>query len=135
MLELSTAGVTLQYAEEVTADTRPITGYALMPSVKSMPDLDPAPANLDVTDLSETTWKRYIEGLRDPGGALQFKANNTNAFQTTWAEHVGQAETAKAAGKAMWYAIVIPGLDNAFYFSGMKLQHTSEVAIHLVFCP
>lgn len=117
-LELSTAGVSVEYAAETTAGTRPTTGYTLIPNIKSIPDLNPEPSSLEVTDLSDTEWKRYIPGLKDPGGALAFKANNTAAFQTAWAAHVSAAETAAADSKAMWYVIKIPGLTDAFYFSG-----------------
>lgn len=37
MLELSSAGVSLQYAPEITAGVRPLTGYTIIPSVKSIP--------------------------------------------------------------------------------------------------
>ena len=56
--ELSTAGVLLKYAVETTAGTRPTTGYTTVPSIKSIPDLNPEPESLEVTDLSDTEWRR-----------------------------------------------------------------------------
>lgn len=139
-LELSTAGVTVQYVAETTAGTRPTTGYTKIPNIKSIPDLNPEPSSLEVTDLSDTEWKRYIPGLKDPGGSLAFGANNCEAFQTAWAALVTAAETAKAAGKAIWFAIVIPGLTNSFYFAGtpaalglgaMEVDAVAEVESHI----
>lgn len=117
-LELNTAGASLQYAVEVTAGTRPTTGYTLIPNIKSMPDLNPEPSSLEVTDLSDTEWKRYIQGLKDPGGALAFTANNTAAFQIAWAALITAAETAAGLGKLTWFVISIPGLTDSFYFVG-----------------
>lgn len=118
-LELSTAGVLLKYAVETASGTRPTSGYTVIPNIKSIPDLNPEPSSLEVTDLAETEWKRYIPGLKDPGGALAFNANNTNAFQTTWASLVNAAETAAADGKSTWFEIYIPGLTNSFFFAGI----------------
>jgi hypothetical protein len=118
-LELSTAGVLVKYAVEVSAGSRPTTGYTTIPNIKSTPDLNPEPSNLEVTDLSDTEWKRYIPGLKDPGGALSFGANNTTAFQTAWASLVSASESAAASNKATWFEIMVPGLTNSFFFAGI----------------
>jgi len=117
--ELSTAGVLVKYAVEQTAGTRPTTGYKTIPNIKSIPDLNPEPSTLEVTDLSDTEWKRYIPGLKDPGGALSFGANNTDAFQADWDALVEAAETAKAANKSTWFEIWIPGIAKSFFFAGI----------------
>jgi hypothetical protein len=117
--ELSTAGVSVQYCIETTAGTKPTTGFTVIPNIKSIPDLNPEPSSLEVTDLSDTEWKRYIPGLKDPGGALAFTANNTDAFQTAWSALVTAAETAKASNKATWFEIVVPGLTKSFQFAGI----------------
>ena len=120
--EISTAGVTLSYAVEATAGTRPTTGYTQVARIKSVPDFNPTPSTIDVTDLSDLEWKRSIPGLKDVGGAQAFKANNTNAFQDGWAALVTAAETAQATeggAKATWFCISHPKLTKAFFFSGM----------------
>ena len=117
--ELSTAGAVVKYIAEATAGTRPTTGYTVIPGIKSIPDLNPEPSTLEVTDLADTEWKRYIPGLKDPGGALAFNANNTDAFQTAWDTMVTAAETAKASNKSMWFEISVPGLAKSFFFAGM----------------
>ena len=117
-IDLSTAGVTVRYAVEATAGTRPTAGYTALTGIKSIPDLNPEPSNIETTTLDELEWRTYIPGLKDPGGALAFSANNTEAFQTEWEALVAAAEEAKDDGKAMWFAIVIPGLTKSFYFAG-----------------
>ena len=107
-LEISTAGVALKYAVETTAGTRPTTGYTAIPNIKETPDFNPEPSTLEVTDLSDLVWKRYIAGLKDPGGALSFTANLTSAFKTAWETLVSAYETAAASSKATWFEISVP---------------------------
>lgn len=118
-IDLSSAGVSVQYAVEATAGTMPTTGFTKLTGMKSIPDLNPEPSSLETTTFDETEWKTYIPGLKDPGGALAFTANNTQEFQDEWEAMVTAATTAKADGKATWFSIVIPGLTKAFYFAGM----------------
>lgn len=116
-IELSSAGVSVQYAVETEAGVRPTSGYKKITGIKSTPDLNPEASSLDVTDLSDTEWKRYIGGLKDPGGALAFGANNTEDFQSDWSGLVEEYNTAKTGDLGMWFAIVVPGLTKAFYMS------------------
>lgn len=115
--EFSTAGITLKYAVEATAGTRPTSSYTAIPGIKSMPEFNPEPSSLEVTDLSDTIWKRYIDGLKDPGGALGFTANFTSDFKTAWDTMYTAAQTALASNKATWFEIAIPNMDS-FYFAG-----------------
>lgn len=117
-IDLSTAGVSVNYAVETIAGTMPTSGFTKLPGIKAIPDINPEPSSLDSTTLDATEWKTYIPGLRDPGGALAFTANNTEAFQTSWAALVEAASTGAETGLATWFAIIIPGLTDAFVFSG-----------------
>lgn len=81
---INTAGVTLGYATEATKGTRPTTGFTVIPDIKSVPELNPSPETLESTDLMETEYKTYIEGLKDLGGALSFTANLTEELITVW---------------------------------------------------
>jgi len=115
--ELSTAGILLKYATESTAGTRPTTAYTVIPNIVSTGEINGAPDSLEVTDLSDTVWRRYIPGLKDPGGALSFTANLTPAFRTAW-EAVVTAYEALTGGKAMWFEIMVPEV-GSFYFAGI----------------
>lgn len=120
-LEISTAGILLKYAAEATAGTRPTTGYTKIPNIKSTADFNPEPNTLEVTDLSDLVWKRYIEGLRDPGGALSFTANLTSAFKTAWETLVTAYSTALASNKLVWFEIMVPTI-GSFYFAGKPAE-------------
>ena len=116
-LEISTAGILLKYATEVTAGTRPTLNYTTVPNIKATPNFNPEPNTLEVTDLSDLVWKRYIEGLKDPGGALSFTANLTSGFKTAWETLCSAYTTALASNKAIWFEIMVPTI-GSFYFAG-----------------
>lgn len=132
-INLSTAGIQLLYAVESTAGTRPTTGYTRIYGVKSTPSLNPSPETLETTTLDETEYKTYIDGLKDLGGALEFTFNLTQDLIDTWDSLMTAYETAKAAGKATWFTIVVPGLTESFYFTGnpsnMGLPETSVSSV------
>lgn len=115
--EFSSAGIVVKYCVETTAGTRPTTGYTVIPNIKATPDFNAEPSTLEVTDLSDTEWKRFIPGLKDVGGSLAFTANLTSAFKTAWAGLVTASETARESSKATWFEITIPNFDS-FYFAG-----------------
>ena len=117
-IALSTAGVTVGYAIEATAGTRPTTGFTLIPDIKEIPDFNPEPETHEATDLEETEYKFYVQGLKDIGGALGFKANFTEKLQTEWETLVEAHETALAAGKRVWFEIKHPKLAKSVFFSG-----------------
>ena len=120
-LELSTAGVSLKYCVETTAGTRPTASYTAVPNIKETPDFNPEPSTLEVTDLSDLVWKRYIAGLKDPGGALSFTANLTSAFKTAWETLVTAYTTAASSSKATWFEINVPTV-GSFYFAGIPSE-------------
>lgn len=117
-IRLSTAGVTLNYAVEATAGTRPTTGYTKIPEIKSIPELNPEPESLETTTLEETEYKTYIPGLKDLGGSLSFTANLNETSIAAWDTAVAAYETASTSGKDMWFCIIIPGMADALYFTG-----------------
>nr|DAH33064.1 MAG TPA: tail tube protein [Caudoviricetes sp.] len=117
-IRLSTAGITLNYAVESAAGTRPAESYTEVPEIKSIPEMNPEPETLETTTLKETEYKTYIDGLKDLGGALSFTANLTKDLVTAWEAVVQAAKTAADSGKATWWCILIPGLEKALYFTG-----------------
>lgn len=130
-IALSTAGVTIGYAVEATAGTRPTTGYVKIPDIKEVPEMNPEPETLETTTLEATEYKTYIEGLKDLGGALSFLANYTTELEEAWAELVEAYKTAKEAGKATWFEVKHPGLAKSVFFAGqpsaMGERHTAVI--------
>ena len=108
--ELSTAGITIGYCVETTVGTKPTTGYTSIPNVKSIAELNPEPATLEVTDLSDTVWKRFIPGLKDLGGAIALTVNMTKAFITAWNTAISAYSTGIASGKATWWRVTVSGV-------------------------
>lgn len=117
-IAISTAGVTFGYAVESSKGVRPTTGYTLIPDVKEIPEMNPEPETLETTDLSQTEFKTYIEGLKDLGGALSFLANYTSELEEVWAELVEAYKTAIEEEKATWFEIKHPKLDKSVFFTG-----------------
>lgn len=117
-IALSTAGVSIGYCVETTANTRPTTGYTLIPDIKEIPDFNPEPETMEATDLEETEYKFYVAGLKDVGGALGFLANFTEKLQTEWGTLVEEYNTALAAGLRVWFEIKHPKLPKSVYFTG-----------------
>lgn len=121
-IDLSTAGVTLNWAVESTAGTMPTTGFAKINGIKSIPDMNVEPDTIESTTLEATQYKTYVEGLRDLGGALGFGANLTEQLMEDWEDVMDAYETAAAANKHMWFAIIVPGLTNALMFYGKPAE-------------
>ncbi len=121
-IAMSTAGITLGYAVETTAGTRPTTGYKIIPDLKEIPEMNPEPETLESTTLSETEYKTYIEGLKDLGGALSFLANFTTELEEAWGDLVTAYETAKASGKSIWFEVKHPQLEKSVFFTGQPAK-------------
>lgn len=80
--------------------------------------MNPSPETLETTDLSQTEFKTYVEGLKDLGGALTFLANFTTDLEEVWNTLVEAYKAVKAENKAVWFEIKHPGLDKAVFFTG-----------------
>lgn len=117
MADLSTAGIKVYYAVETTSGTRPTTGYVEIAGVKSIPEFGSEPSQLETTTLNATTWRTYVAGLRDTGGAIGLTFNDNDTFETAWGTFKSAADTGKASNLATWIEYVIPGKANAFVFT------------------
>lgn len=119
---VSTAGMLVKYCVEATADTRPTTGYTLIPGVKAIPSIFNDPNMLQSTPLSATKNHTYIAGLNDSGGSIQLTVNDHEAFRDAW-EACITAYAGLSDGLTMWFEIAYQdgsGLDS-FYFPGEPL--------------
>lgn len=114
-ISLSTAGILCGYGVETTAGTKP-AAFTQLEGAMSLPSLNPTPETIDVTPLDELNWKRYIEGLKDTGGAIALKFSMNNAFQTKWETFVSAYETAKESDLTTWIEFYIPGMTKGFFF-------------------
>lgn len=116
-LEYSTIGTRLYYAVETTAGTHPTSGYTEIENITALAEDNGEPEQIEVTNLVDTR-HRSIAGLAGSTDMYQVTANFTQAFQTAWEALVTAAETAKAAGKATWFEIKLPGHTKTWQFAG-----------------
>lgn len=123
-IELSTAGIMVKWAVEATAGTRPTTNYKALVGIKSIPEFNPEPNNLDCTPLEETEWTRTIPGLKSVPGPMGITVNDYDDFRTSWSEMMTAYATAKAGGKALWIEYNVPGLsvDPSFFYTAIPSE-------------
>lgn len=115
-IDISTAGVHVAYGVEETAGTKP-TVFKDIPNPKSIPDFNPEVSTYDVTSLNDTEWKRYIDGLKDPGGALAITFGMSDGFRELWDSICDAVETASKTGKRAWMEFYHPKLTKGFFFT------------------
>ena len=121
-LPISTAGIKIKYCVETTAGTMPATGYTAIPHVTNIGAINPEPNMLDCTELDETVMHRYINGLKDIGGAIALTVNLTSDFITAWTTLKSVADTGYASGKKTWFEIYSASLGQSFYVSGIPAE-------------
>lgn len=119
-LEFSTIGVKIGWASEVTAGSRPTSGYANIPDIKEIPAIESTPSQLEVTNLVDTH-RRYIPGVIDSGNDFALTGNMTAALKNAWASLCTAEAAAWASNKATWFEISIPNFDS-FYFAGRPTE-------------
>lgn len=115
--EISTAGITISWAKETTAGTKP-TSFSKVPNMRVVPELfNSEPNMLEVSDLAEVNEVPYIEDLPDYGGSAVFEANFTEDFMDEWGDAVSAIDTTGAL--AIWWEIDVPKISGEkFYFTG-----------------
>ncbi len=114
---LTTAGMLVGYGVETTAGQQPTT-FTEIPDLTSISAVNPPPQTLDVTPLSEPKWRRFVDALKDVGGAISFGANLTDAFIDAWFALIEAYNTAKEGGKSVWFVFYYPGLSKSFALVG-----------------
>lgn len=84
-IALSSIGVKTYYTVADKNDT-PVdaTEWIQIPEIKSIPSFNVAPNTIEVTSLEDEQYTRYVNGLRDLGGALEYTANITQELLDLW---------------------------------------------------
>lgn len=116
-IALTSIGIKISYATEVTKGTRPATGYTVLPDLKSIPDFNPQPNTADATTFDNLEYTSYVKLLKDIGGALEFNANLTQDLYDAWSVMI-TARNNLTDGKQMWYCVDIPKFDKSIFFTG-----------------
>ena len=127
--EISSAGVQIYYAPESTADVCPVTGFKqkagtgtlnIADYVTGISGLGADYDMLDVTPLSETSRHRFVKGLQNNDGSIEFNANINPTSRTDWGLIVEEFG-ALTGGKSLWWEVILPGDTDGFFFRGEPL--------------
>ena len=124
--EISSAGVQIYYAPEATVDTCPSTGWKQKASAGTLNIADYVTGisglgadfdMYDVTPLSETSRHRFVKGLQNNDGSIEFNANINPTSRADWGKIVAEF-TALTGGKSLWWEVILPGDTDGFFFRG-----------------
>lgn len=124
--EISTAGITIKYVAETSANTRPTSGYAEKASgatlkiaeyVTGISGLTSDYDQYDVTPLAETRRRRFIKGLQANDGSLSLSCNINPTSRSDWNAIVSEY-TALTNGRGMWFEFTLPGDTQSVFFRG-----------------
>lgn len=116
-LAITTIGLKISYAIEAVAGTRPTTNYIHIPDLKEFPDLDSEPQTADATTFDNLVYTSYVTLLKDLGGALTITGNMTQELKDVWQTMYSNYSTAIKEGKRTWFAVDIPGINEAAYMT------------------
>ena len=124
--EVSTAGIVIKYAPEVSAGVRPVQGYKtknasgtlnIADYVTGISGLTAEWEQYDVTPLSETRRHRFVRGLQGNDGNLSLACNINPTSRTDWNLIVTEY-AALTDGKGMWFEFILPGDTKSVFFRG-----------------
>ena len=127
--EISSAGVQIYYAPETVVDTCPSSGFKqkatggtlnIADYVTGISGLGADYDMLDVTPLSETSRHRFVKGLQNNDGSVEFNANINPTSREDWGKIVAEY-TALTGGKSLWWEVILPGDTDGFFFRGEPL--------------
>ena len=121
-IPLSTIGVKVSYAVEITAGTRPTTGYKVIKGLFSTPDFNVAPNTADVTSFDNLEYTSKIALLKEMPDTIEFGARFGQQFADDWNDLVTAHTTAKNGNKEVWFCIDIPDYDESIYFTGRPIK-------------
>lgn len=110
---ISTLGALTGYAIEESPGTKP-SKYTLLHRVSSSDEIAIETETIDASALEDKI-ERTIAGRGSTGGTFGVVVNVTDETIEEWEKLIKDYETAKAAGKAMWYEEYYPALKKAFF--------------------
>ena len=109
---ISTLGITFGYGVEATAGTKPST-FTQLNRINNIGGITVEPEQIDASALEDEI-TRYVKGRADTGGSFAVTVNFTSDTVKEWKDLI-TAYKALSDGKRMWFATIIPGIDNSFF--------------------
>lgn len=111
-MDLSTIGVKFGWAVEETAGTKP-KAFTWIKRCSKIAGINVTKDKIDVSCFEDKI-KQYIAGVGDTGGDWNLNFNGSTDFVTAWDALLDTSLEGKAAGKAIWADIYIPGFGSYF---------------------
>lgn len=109
---ISTLGITFGYGIETTAGTKPTT-FTQLHRINSIGGITIENEQIDASALEDEV-SRYVQGRADTGGTFAVTVNFTPETKEEWASVI-EAYNDLSSGLRMWFEIIIPGFDEAFF--------------------
>lgn len=113
IMGVSTLGVTFGYGVETTAGTKP-AAFTQLNRINAIGGITVTPATIDASALEDYVTKT-VAGRGDTGGTWTITVNFTEETADEWSDLISAYQTAKAAGKNMWFETIVPGFTDGFF--------------------
>lgn len=110
---LSTLGVKVSYGVETTAGTKPAT-FTWLQRCDSIAGIEMPTENIDVSAIEDFA-TAYTAGRQDSGGQWALGFNYTEEVEEMLTTMISAYNTAKAAGKNIWFQIYHPTMSKGFF--------------------
>ena len=110
---ISTLGIKFGYAAETTAGEKP-AAFTQLERCNSIAGIALNAEQIDASALEDLT-SRYVAGRQDSGGTWGVTFNFTSETETQLTTMISAYNTAKAAGKNMWFETIVPGFTDGFF--------------------
>ena len=120
IMGLSTLGITFGYGSETTAGTKPAS-FTQLDRINSIGGISMDVEQIDASALEDTQTK-YVAGRADTGGTWDVVVNFTDETADEWADVISAYNTAQAAGKNLWFEVILPNQTDAFFIIAQPPQ-------------
>lgn len=110
---LSTLGITFGAGVESTTGVKP-SAFTKLNRINSIGGISITPETIDASALEDAV-ERSIAGRASTGGSWTVTVNLTPETQAEWQKVINDYNTAKASSLRMWFEIIIPGIEKAFF--------------------
>lgn len=113
IMGISTLGVTFGYGVETTAGQKP-AAFTQLHRINNIGGITITPATIDASALEDLVTKT-VAGRGETGGTWPVTVNYTPETLDEWQAVITAYQTAKAAGKNLWFETIIPGFDDGLF--------------------
>lgn len=113
IMDLTTLGVTFGYGIEATSGEKPAK-FTQLKRCSSIGGISLETEQIDVSALEDYI-TQYAAGRQDTGGTWEVTFNMNKDVIAAIKKLYEDSATAKASGKATWFEVIFPDLEDAFF--------------------